>query len=198
MNEAHVISVNPGAKTLGELRVNDNRLTKISRTIAPHKIVSRPFKRMLNLLFGISSKVNRQFSGKILLLRIVCCCLLAATALIPLSESDLTILNIPPVAVAMVTAGLSIIFGFFTRLVSLTTACWLAYSMYLSILAGDADMTCGAMIMVMLVFTVLGPGLYSIDRLLLKALLRLTRKRKKKLNSRVDYRAYGIVDRRVC
>ena len=51
MSDTNVISVDPGAKTLGELRVGENRLSRISRRLSgPGKKVTAPFRYTLNLL----------------------------------------------------------------------------------------------------------------------------------------------------
>jgi len=199
LNEAHVISVDPGAKTLGEVRINNSQLAKISRTLAaPCRLVSAPFKRTLNLLFGINRKVNHQFSVKILLLRIICgVSLLAVTAHITNDPADAAGLTIPAVAAVMVIAGISMVFGFFSRLVSLAAGCWFGYNLYSSLMMGNADLVYGMLTIVMIIFFVLGPGLYSIDRLMHKGLVRLTHLHAKKQENRVDYHAYSTIDRRI-
>ena len=198
MNEAHVISVDPGVKTLGELRINEDRLAKISRTLtAPGRHVATPFEGLFNALFGINKRVNGQFSGKMLLLRVVCGSLLAGTALLPLAPADITSMNIPASALVMAFVGISMVFGFFSRLISLGGACWFGYSLYTSLMGGIPDLTAGALAMVMMIFSVMGPGLYSLDRMMRRGLLRLCRRSRKTRGHGFDYRAYGVVDRRV-
>lgn len=202
MSDTNVISVDPGAKTLGELRVGENRLSRISRRLSgPGKKVTAPFRYTLNLLFGINRCVNTRFSGKMMLLRLICGGLFIVMTLVPMSIPGIMAANFTTDAIVLTAVGISIILGLFSRMTTLAGAVWFGILFSISLEKYEPDMTCAAIMMVMAIFSVLGPGLYSMDRYIRRLILCLIRAGKKKTarckKGGIQYNAYGSVDRRV-
>ena len=121
MNEANVISVDPGVKTLGELCVNDHRLARISRKISgPGRKVAAPFRHIMNLLFGINRRVNSQLSGKMMILRLTCGTMFILMALLPMEMTDILAARFTADSIMLCAIGISMIFGLFSRITTLT------------------------------------------------------------------------------
>ena len=202
MSDPNVISVDPGAKTLGELRVGENRLSRIIRRLSgPGKKVTAPFRYTLNLLFVINRCVNTRFSGKMMLMRHLCGGLFIVMTLVPMSIPDIMAANFTTDAIVLTAVGISIILGLFSRMTTLAGAVWFGILFSRSREKYEPDMTCAAIMMVMAIFSVLGPGLYSMDRYIRRLILCLVRAGKKKTarckKGGIQYNAYGSVDRRV-
>lgn len=203
MNEAQVISVNPGTKTLGELNISENKLSRISRRLtAPARNMVSPFKKIVDLLFGLNSKVNAQFSGKMMLLRLLFGSLLIASVLLPMHPDDILALDFGPHSIALIIFGVSMVFGFLSRLVSLGCAGWFGYRVYASIMVANPDITAVSLLMFAVMFWVLGPGLYSVDQMIRHILFTLSSKyRQRQIRNRMikasGYRAYSSVADRV-
>lgn len=199
MNEAHVISVDPGVKTLGEICVNNQRLARISRTLsAPGRRVVAPFRKIMNILFGINQKVNNQFSGKMMLLRFVCGVLFVASVLVPMDPASILDLQFGVESAMLVGVGISLVLGLFTRLTALAGAVVFGFQVYVALTAGIVEAMPAAIMMLMLFFSVMGPGLYSVDSLMRKGLIKLSRTRARARKPvAFDYRAYTIIDRRI-
>lgn len=199
MNQANVISVNPGVKTLGELNIGTSSVAKISRSIVrPVRAGRSAAGAALRLLFGVTPH-GGAFSAKMALLRLTGAALAISMAL--WQASDVTGLLATQNLLALVF-GLSLISGLFTRIVSALTTAFYGTSLYASVIAGTPVFTAASLAMTALAFTLLGPGRFSIDRLILRGLraLRraLRRQRQRRAERRAfDYRAYHYMDRRV-
>ena len=112
MNEANVISVDPGVKTLGELCVNDHRLARISRKISgPGRKVAAPFRHIMNLLFGINRRVNSQLSGKMMILRLTCGTMFILMALLPMEMTDILAARFTADSIMLCAIGISMNVG---------------------------------------------------------------------------------------
>lgn len=203
MNEANVISVDPGVKTLGELCVNDHRLARISRKISgPGRKVAAPFRHIMNLLFGINRRVNSQLSGKMMILRLTCGTMFILMALLPMEMTDILAARFTADSIMLCAIGISMIFGLFSRITTLTGTVWFGIALYNSMAVSEPDTMSAMLVMVTAIFSVLGPGLYSMDRYLRRALIILAQKsikkgRRKNCKAGVTFRAYNDVDRRV-
>lgn len=200
MSKAQVISVNPGVKTIGELSRYD-RLARLSRAIAPTGVSHKSlFKKAVNMLFGLNKGVNTQLSGKLMLLRILCGGLMVSSVILPMAPADLFSFNIATESIVMIALGTSLLLGFLSRLTSYAGVAWFGYMLTLSLIEGVPEVSYGALMLLMLVFSVLGPGLFSADQLLRKALFairRSARQRKQKDPTVLDYRAFSQVERRI-
>lgn len=199
MNEANVISIDPGAKTLGEQRLGCERLVRISKKIStPGRVAARGVVRMLNIISGINSKIGHQISGKIMLVRMFCGIMFICAALVPKSPESIAALDLSVSEWLMTIAGLSMSFGLLTRPVCLCGAI-LAGTMFFPTLAeGTPNLYDGAFMMLTFIFGVMGPGMFSVDQLLRNLIGRVTTKRHapKRLRRRqIDYHAFGDADR---
>lgn len=202
MNNAKIISVNPGIKTLGELNINEINLARLSRTISRPGQSSSYVKNILNFVFGLNSRVNTHFSSKMLALRVIAGTFmtgLGAMALIGSAAVAMPHL----LAVAACALGISMLSGTFMRLVSVAVAITGAYSLYLSVTAGAADMTSVMVAMVACFGAVLGPGHYSADMYLRRSLHRIYRNANRydpdrnASNLHFEYNAFASVDDRL-
>lgn len=202
MNNAKIISVNPGIKTLGELNINEINLSRLSRTISNPGQRSSHVKDILNFVFGLNSKVNTQFSNKMLSIRILGGLLMTGLGMSAYLGSSLTAM---PQMLALTTGifGISLLSGCLTRVVSLLTAAVGAFFIYQSIGAGVLDMS-ALLVAITAVFSViLGPGHYSVDMFLRRSLHRIYRhanrydpeRNASKLN--FEYNAFASVDDRL-
>lgn len=199
MNQANVISVNPGVKTLGELHVSDHKIARISRTLAAPRHIANPLRAVTNALLGINSRVNARFSGKMLLIRMIGGALLLFMGLPALAATGFDLTATGTEALIECGAGLLLILGLFCRMSSAAAAGWFGYSFYMSLMAGLPDVGYAALSAVMLIFVVLGPGRFCIDQFIRRgvyALGRLRRSRNRRQHG-LDYRAYAMMDRRV-
>lgn len=203
MNQANVISVNPGIKTIGELRVNEHVARKISHAIAntaPQNSIT--FKSVIDFMTGINSRITGHLSMKIMMLRVVCGTLLLGMVLIPMSSANIYDLDFSVTEVVGIIAGFSIIFGAFMRVVCFGCASFLSYNLYIHVLNSGLELSGLAEIGMLLIFTIMGPGMYCIDQLLRRGIYSIIRKRAKrakaKLNeSSFEYNAYEMLDRRI-
>lgn len=200
MNEAQVISVNPAEKTLGERLFKEDKFARISRTLSPRR-VGTSAKKVLNLALGLNSRVNGAYSAKMLFLRFLCGSVIILSVLLPMHPSDIMAFNFDTYKLMMCILGISMVFGFLSRLTALSGMAWFGYMLYSSIMGGNADILAGATTMIMAIFCVLGPGSYSIDQLTRRGIYKLFRRSPNKRahhdNGRFDYRAYSSVERRV-
>ncbi len=200
MSKVQVISVNPGVKTIGELS-RYNRLARLSRAIAPTTAKHHSlFKRTVNLLFGLNKGVDTRLSGKLMLLRLLCGSLMVSSVAIPMISAEIFSFQMGIESMVMLTLGVSLMLGFLSRLTSYAGVAWFGYNLALSLIAGVPEVSYGALMLLMLVFSVLGPGLFSADQLLRKALFamrRSMRQRKRKDATVLDYRAFAQVERRI-
>lgn len=200
MSKVQVISVNPGVKTMGELSIY-NRLARLSRAIAPTTVRHHSlFKRTINLLFGLNKGVGTRLSGKLMLLRLLCGGLMVSSVAIPMTSAEILSLQMGMESVIMFALGISLMLGFLSRLTSYTGVAWFGYNLALSLIQGVPEVSYGALMLLMLVFSVLGPGLFSADQLLRKALFamrRNMRQRRRKDATVLDYRAFAQVERRI-
>lgn len=200
MNQANVISVNPGVKTLGELNVGNSRIARISRRLAqPVRKPASTLRNFFSLVFGISRSDRGAFSSKMVTLRLMAGAMLTGAAVWHADGFS----SLPPVPVLlMLSLGVSLVLGLFTRIVSAASAVGCGYLLYLSVMAGEPDFLAASACLVSLVFAMLGPGRYSADQLMLKVLAAIRRssraRRARKASGRAfDYKAYHYMDRRV-
>lgn len=203
MEKVQVISVNPGIKTIGELREGRFRLAEISRAIAPvRQSNSQSFKKAVDVVSGLNNNISSLFSAKMALLRVACASLFAFLLLAPVAGS---VSMSELLTTEYMSAGLlclSMLAGFLTRPLSYTGASWFGYGFVLSALAGSPDVTQGALMLLSLIFAVLGPGLYSADQLIRRGLFSMHRKIHKRrkasmTRTELDYRAFSQIDQRV-
>lgn len=199
MNQANVISVNPGKKTLGELHVNDRNISRISRTLAAPRRMANPLRAVTNALLGINSRVNSRFSGKMMLIRLVCGTLFLLMGLPELLGTGFDLAAADTEVIIECCVGVSLIFGFLCRVSSVAAACWYGYAFYESFAFGMPDLGYAILSAVMLIFAVFGPGLYCIDQFIRRGLYALGRmvRRRTLRQPELNYRAYEMMDRRV-
>lgn len=203
MGRAQIISVNPGVKTTGEIGSRYGKLARISRTIAPTvKTPKTMFYKELNLLFGLNKGVNTQLSVKLLLLRVVCGALMVLTVLLPMTTNEIVSMQFAIESMVMCLLGVSLLLGFLSRITSYAGVAWSGYNLVTSIMNGTPDMACGALMLLMLVFSVLGPGMFSADQLIRKSVMAARRtarqhRGKVKHSANLDYRAFSQVEHRI-
>lgn len=199
MNQANVISVNPGIKTLGELNIGTASVAKISRTLARPVRAGRSAAGIaLRLLFGVTPH-GGAFSAKMGLIRVLAGALAITMALWQASDvTDLLAIE----SIIAISFGLSLVFGLFTRITSAVMTVLYGASLYASAVTGTPDFFAASITLTALAFTLLGPGRFSIDRIILKGLAAMRRSlrrrnERKARQKEFDYRAYHYMDSRV-
>lgn len=172
MTDVKVISVNPGRKTLGAL--NSDIIERMARSCNPTNYsVSTPrLKSVCNFVFGIDKNVSGSWSSKLFFARLIVSAFLLSIAipqlLTPMFGYDL-ILPVATVAVA----GM-ILLGFFARMASFAGFVYAAYMSYLT--GFDAVYTLQTILFIFMAMT--GPGRYSIDQLLRRAIFKSSKRRR--------------------
>lgn len=203
MGKARIISVNPGIKTIGELGLKSSRLARISRTIANSGIYKKSlFRKTINLLFGIDNRIDTRLSSKLMLLRVLCGVLMVSSVLVPMSPSAIVSLDFGPMPAMMCLLGISLTLGFLSRLTSYAGAGWFGYNLAMSIIHATPDASAGALMLLMLVFSILGPGMFSTDQLIRRGLFSLRRRilenrHRKGRRPELDYRAFSQLEHRI-
>lgn len=204
MIETKVISVNPGVKTFGEMSMSNMSLVRFSRSLSsPGRKVISPFRKTVNAILGINSHVNDQFSGKMMVMR-----LLFGSVLILLSVCELNGVRLFESGTSvhpllLLGVGVSLTIGLLGRLVCLAGAGWIFYSVVTGVVAGSLPDLFNVMLaLTMTVFGVLGPGRYCIDQFIRRSMYTLSRKyrsNRKKKSPRVTlyYRAYEMAGRNI-
>lgn len=202
MNLAQVISVNPSVKTLGELSApSEKYMSGISRALSnPEKRVSSLFVGMVNMISGINSKTNKQLSYKVLYIRLIIGLMLIAFSINPMVSQPVSALSVTTVLTFLL--GCTIIAGFLTRPATIGAALFFSTMFIQSISSGSVDNMSGLMMVMMLVISIMGPGMFSLDRIIRRNLLSMRGKiQTKKFNSRyngtsVYYTAYADIEKR--
>ena len=204
MNQARVISINPGTKTAGELGGRCTaRLARISRCItSPGRRTVSTFKRFVNLAFGLNRKVNAQLSGKLMFLRILGGTLMLLLVLAPMSPEMIFEFNLGADPLIICAFGVSMIFGFLSRPVSYASAAWFGWLLADSLATGSPDVTYALLLMIAVVFCMLGPGMFSADQLIRNMIFKIRMAAAKKrgarrMSGRLNYNAYTDLEKRL-
>lgn len=202
MNNANVISVNPGIKTMGELNIEEINLSRISRTLSNPGQANSTFKSILNATFGIDSNVTTHWSSKIAAIRILSGLILLSTGIVSLTGGQLGLAE-HTMSVISIVLGASLIMGLLTRLVSAGALIAGIVVMAESLSAGTLNPASVTVALSGAVMGILGPGHYSVDQILRRGIFRLYRNRHRNDPERdpskiaFDYSAFASVDFRM-
>lgn len=183
MNQPNVISINPGVKTRGAIREEGLRYGKFPARVVSGLSSAPRLKDTLNFLSGINTKAVSGVSPKLALLRIACGVGLIIAVCIKKPFA------LTPVSVGAIILSVSLICGLFTRII---TFCALPM-IGLAISHGMIDIpTASCIAFAGIFFMILGPGIYSLDQLLRRAIFRKHRKRMRHRcsPSHFSYKAY--------
>lgn len=211
MNKPNVISINPGQKTLGQLHQEAERYNPVVKQLVSTISSTVRLKACLNFFTGIDTKTMKGASARILLLRLFTAGLLASfgyavinPAVVAISDAVLvpglnSVAGNMALAVSIFVMAASIILGFMTRIVSVAAFPFYVYM----ILQGSLPISIAtALLFVALVFIILGPGIFSTDQCIRKAIFRSYKRRAKRAAIRprvsrsirrhhdLDYRSY--------
>ncbi len=193
MNTPTIISINPIVKTIGQIHQESiSRESAIPRIVSNLSVTPR-LKDTLNLLTGINTPAMSGASGRILLLRFISAAAIITVSALLFATGGEMLLSIP-----LAVLGISLLLGLMTRIISLT-------AMIYFILAGVQGMLplepCCIFGFSALIFMIMGPGIYSIDQCIRKAIWRSYKRRAKRAalrastssrlrNNGIDYRTY--------
>lgn len=195
MKQATIISVNPGIKTLGELHINEHRLASISRNLSDTSHKTAGQLSIPDLIFGISRRTSSDFSSKMSFLRVVIGVVLTACCLLSYSGTFF------PTSYNFILAfsGISIGFGFLTRISGMTISIITGYHALTSFATTTPDIAAAVFASLSLIFAVLGPGKYSCDFYLLNMLRKAMSQKKRNSSSETgfNYKAYNNIDSRL-
>lgn len=202
MNNAKIISVDPGIKTLGELNINEINLSRISRTISNPGAGKTSFKNALNFIFGINSRNSQALSSKVLAFRILAGTLFLALGAMTLTGTYAT--GVPELlGLTCCAFGVSLIAGFFMRVISACAAIFALYCSYISFMAGTVDSV--SLMTAITAFTgcLFGPGLYSSDSFIRRSIFGIYRNmhrydpERNADNLQFNYNAFASVESRI-
>lgn len=210
MNKPNVISINPGQKTLGQLHQEAERYNPVVKQLVSTISSTVRLKACLNFFTGIDTKTMKGASARILLLRLFTAGLMASFAYAVMNPSVLAIsdavlvpaLNSVQGNIALSTSifvmAASILLGFMTRIVSVA-----AFPYFIPmVLQGTLPISiASALLFVALGYIILGPGIFSVDQCIRKAIFRSYKRRAKRAairpatprrlrNRDLDYRSY--------
>lgn len=193
MNTPTIISINPIVKTIGQIHQESIGSGRAIPRIVSNLSVTPRLKDTLNLLTGISTPAMSGASGRILLLRFISAVAIITVLALVFATGGEMLLSIP-----LAVLGISLLLGLMTRIISLT-------AMIYFILAGVQGMLalepCCIFGFSALIFMIMGPGIYSIDQCIRKAIWRSYKRRAKRAalrasassrlrNNGIDYRTY--------
>lgn len=211
MNKPNVISINPGQKTLGQLHQEAERYNPVVKQLVSTISSTVRLKACLNFFTGIDTKTMKGASARILLLRLFTAGLLASFAYAVLNPSVLAISDavlVPALdsvqgnialSTSIFVMAASILLGFMTRIVSVA-----AFPYFIPmVLQGTLPISiASALLFVALGYIILGPGIFSTDQCIRKAIFRSYKRRAKRAAIRprvsrsirrhhdLDYRSY--------
>lgn len=210
MNKPNVISINPGQKTLGQLHQEAERYNPVVKQLVSTISSTVRLKACLNFFTGIDTKTMKGASARILLLRLFTAVLLASFAYAVLNPSVLAISDavlVPALdsvqgnialSTSIFVMAASILSGFMTRIVSVA-----AFPYFIPmVLQGTLPISiASALLFVALGYIILGPGIFSVDQCIRKAIFRSYKRHAKRAairystprrlrNKDLDYRSY--------
>ncbi|MDE6258138.1 MAG: hypothetical protein K2M53_07160 [Muribaculaceae bacterium] len=195
MSSLNVISINPAQSAKSALHPEVfERIAREYRVNRDMTKINLSAKRTINFIFGISKRISRSMSVKLLAARFV-----AGSSLIGFSLYQGLSLEAFSASWAMMIFGLSLVFGFFNRFVSLAA---LGFFGFLSVNSAMATSTPDWITIIpaigALFFLFAGPGLYSVDQLMRKASFKYAKahakaKAEKLAENRLSYRAMRYV-----
>lgn len=188
MNAAKVISVNPGTKTLGEFNFNQVAFAAVSRKIShPNVKNANPFKKLVNFLLGINKHTSMKFSKRMLVARL---CLASIIILMASHVSSVVLLSI---------IAVSLILGLCERITTFAGSISLACSLTAGSTTELQIISLAFLATVLLIYSILGPGRYSVDLFIRKDLFITMMKGNIKSyeSSDMDYRAYQRISDRL-
>jgi hypothetical protein len=210
MNKPNVISINPGQKTLGQLHQEAERYNPVVKQLVSTISSTVRLKACLNFFTGIDTKTMKGASARILLLRLFTAGLLASFAYAVINPAVLAISDavlVPALdsvqgnialSTSIFVMATSILLGFMTRIVSVA-----AFPYFIPmVLKGTLPISiASALLFVALGYIILGPGIFSVDQCIRKAIFRHYKRRAKRAairpstprrlrNKDLDYRSY--------
>lgn len=202
MNNAKIISVDPGIKTLGELNINEINLSRLSRTISNPGASRTSFKNVLNFIFGINSRNSQALSSKVLAFRIFAGSLFTALGAMALTGTGMA--AVPELlSITCCIFGVSLMTGLLMRVLSACAVIVSLYCAYISFMSGAVDSF--SLLTAITAFTgcLFGPGLYSSDSFIRRALYGIYRNmhrydpERNADNLQFDYNAFASVESRI-
>lgn len=210
MADVNVISVNPSKQTLGAL--NFEFMHKMARTCRPmaQAIHTPRFKTVCNFIFGINKNVTPAWSAKLFFSRAIISAFFIAIGIIGILSGAEGIRQ--AVSIFNIVIGGMLFLGFFARIASfagfllnasIAVSAALGYTWSLSAASvATFEMAEVTQALLLLIVAISGPGRYSIDQILRRAIFRkakyqtLKRSRSIKYKEsaiRMSYRAWGYL-----
>ncbi len=190
MNSPQIISINPGRKTVGERLQEARQYEPMVQSIVTSMARKPKCTSILNALTGISSKNMAGTSRRLLLLRFVTSLILGAAAYYTwYSGTD------APIFIPLIALATSLLLGFATRIVSIGIILTCGY---FAVIGLEDPFVCVVLAFAAMVFAILGPGIFSVDQCIRKAIFHM-RKRNRNRDCknpeklRFDYKCYNRI-----
>lgn len=188
MSDLNVISINPSQTTLGSLQPEvAERLLRVRKAGVATKRTGGS-KGFLDFVWGVNPSSTRRVSGK----------MFAVRAMMGAYFVVISVMNFTGVAelgnCVMFALGVSMILGFFQRLVSFGGACWFGYFAVKAALVGVVDNMDIMLSLCCMAMSILGPARYSVDMLMRNVWRKSLKKRRinkeqKARTRRMSYKA---------
>ena len=195
MNSLNVISINPGESTQAVLhpellnsglrdRIHNGEGRNLFRTPSV-------FRDRVDFLTGISISTSAKNSSRMLIVRLAAGAILGALGAYLLHGSIDIVMGI-----TCIVMGISIATGFLTRIISFAAISMLTFMFWNSLVSPDPTQVIWlAPAIPGLFFSIFGPGIYSVDSIIRKTMLRLNKsyrqkRAEKEAADRLSYKAF--------
>ncbi len=186
MEQPTVISVNPGEKTLGAISMEGRSYDDLDARIAATVSATPESKELINFLTGIDTGKISSLSSKLLVLRVISAIGIGYGAYQEYLASGFGSILL---LLTLGMVGLSLLFGFGTRLISTIGFIIIATLGFKEVIPA---MPAVIYAIPAFLFMIMGPGIYSSDQLIRKAIFKAT-KRAKETRTSFSYKAYSTL-----
>ena len=196
MSSINVISINPAKSAKSALHPEVfERIARECRVNRDMTNMTLSAKKTINLFFGINKSISRRKSTTLLIARTV-----AGLALIAGAFYSGLGLSSFSASWGMLVLGISLISGLFSRFTSFIGAGFFGYMTYMStLISGTPDVAIIFSAFLSLTFFISGPGMFSVDQILRRNLIRYAKvrsriKAEKLAANRLSYRAMQYME----
>lgn len=188
--QAMIISVDPGKKTLGRFWEEglpyNGTVRQIIRTVSQTPSFGNPG----SLLLGVGRKTSHSYAFMLLLIRVITGVAMIASGIFLSNAAASAALPI-----VLISAGTMLILGLLGRIASAATAAFCIITLASALADGQAPAYLIAMLGVIsgvtILTAILGPGVFSCDRLLRRAFIKMEHRRTLKNRARrCSYQAF--------
>lgn len=191
MSSINVISINPAQSAKSALHPEVfERIAREYRVDREMTKINLSAKRSINFAFGISKRISRSMSVKLLAARAI-----AGVTMISFAVYQGLSIASFSMAWMMLILGSSLLCGLFTRFTSLISLAFFGYvGIMTAVTNATPDFAAIIPALISIIFMVAGPGIYSMDQIMRRGMFRYAKqharsKAIKLAENRLSYRA---------